>query len=112
MLLLLLLAPNRVDDIELNSNLEMKLLCFLVDRRCSAMLTILFAVGELDDSNGLILFSTDDAVALSESCKLEMLEENAVVSAGSDCSEEVDETFEKALIKLGLSLSIGFRLYF
>ena len=98
------------DDIELNSNLEMKLFCFFDDFRWSAILENFAELGELD-SNGFILFKTDDALALNESCKIEILEEKAVESAESDCSEDDEDTFEKALIKLGLNLSIGFFLF-
>ena len=106
---LIIFPPKIEDDIELNSNFEMKLFCFFVDLRCSAMLVTVVALGELV-SNGFILFKTEVALALNESCMLEMLEEKVVTSVVSDCSEDDEDTFEKALIKLGLSLSIGFFL--
>ena len=90
---LIIFPPKIEDDIELNSNFEMKLFCFFVDLRCSAMLVTVVALGELV-SNGFILFKTEVALALNESCMLEMLEEKVVTSVVSDCSEDDEDTIK------------------
>ena len=87
-----------LDDIVLNSSLEMKLRCRLA--LCGSTLLFLFIFRDNLESNGFILFSTDDAVALNEFCMLDIFEKSK--DSESDCSEE--ETFEKARIKLGFNL--------